>query len=128
MDDEDVLRGLLFVFIIVPLLVFVLPFLFFMGEMWFLFNFILPLHLPPLFNFIILLSVFVAAGVFFLKMLDLIPGSPSSSTDTSEWHLNWEPRYAAEELYYRFEREMEDRLERWYDEKRYYDEHEQQPA
>jgi hypothetical protein len=82
MDTEDVLRELLIAFIIVPL-IFLLSFLFFMGEMWFLFEFIWPLHLPPLLNSIILLSAFVAPGVLFLKMLDLIPGSPSSSSDTS---------------------------------------------
>jgi hypothetical protein len=91
MGAKDVLHWLFFVFIILPLLVFIiipllatllflLPSLFFMGEMWFLSKFIWPLNLPPVLNFIILLSAFVAPGVFFLKMLDLLPSSSSSSS------------------------------------------------
>jgi hypothetical protein len=57
MGAKDVLRWLFFVFIILPLLVFIiiplfaillflLPSLFFMGEMWFLSEFVWPLNLP----------------------------------------------------------------------------------
>jgi len=127
--DDDWVSAVIIGFFILFFLPFILIFgsMLLLGLIWILMESLLWLGVPALLSLILTFSAVGAAGFFILRKL--FNGWSSSSSDTSErpWrlsphHRDEEPRSGGEELWYKWEREMQGKIIRLgYQEERYQD-------
>jgi hypothetical protein len=125
--DDDWVSAVIIGFFILFFLPFILIFgsMLLLGLIGILMESLLRLGVPAPLSLILAFSAVGAAGFFILGKL--FKGWSSSSSDTSErpWrlsHRDEEPRSAGEELWYKWEREMQGKIIRLgYQEERYQD-------